>query len=58
MPLKLKDLKNKRQEKRKSRFDAQYAVDAKKEELPSSTEARLKHYIERAESPTIRLRLV
>lgn len=55
---KIKELEKARHEKRKSLFEAQDAVDAKKEELLSSTEARLKRHIERTEIFTIRWRLV
>lgn len=54
---KVKELEKTRHERRKSLFEAQDQIDAKKEQLLSSTEERLKQHIERSEIFTIRWRL-
>lgn len=57
MHRKVKDLEKARLERRKSLFETQDQIDARKEELLSSTEARLKQHIESKEVFTIRWRL-
>lgn len=54
---KVKDLEKARLERRKSLFESQDQFDARKEELLSSTEARLKQHIESKEVFTIKWRL-
>jgi uncharacterized protein YeeX (DUF496 family) len=54
----IKDLEKTRHEKRRSLFEAQDDIDARKDELLSSTEARLKQWIEREELFVIRWRVV
>lgn len=57
MHRKVKDLEKARHEHRKSLFEAQDQIDARKEQLLSSTEERLKQHVERDEIFTIRWRL-
>lgn len=54
---KIKELERSRHERRKSLFEAQDQIDARKEELLSSTEERLKQHISRDEIFTVRWRL-
>ena len=54
----IKDLEKTRHEKRRSLFEAQDDIDARKDELLSSTEARLKQWVEREELFVIRWRVV